>query len=250
LLSNALLVPLLPVYARLTAPADRPQLVSRIRQGLMLSNASMLPLGAVMVALAGPIVSLVYERGAFDHHAASLVGGLLMAYGLGMPAYLARDVLVRVFYALGDGVTPFRWSMAGIGLNAVFDWLLVGAPTPWGLQLPALNFGAPGLVLATVSVNVITCLGLLQALQARLGQMPLQAWFRDTGLLALAAVLGALCGWLLAHGVSWPAGLPGLVLQNVLSGGLALGLYGLLATVFRVPEAAQLLQMVRRKPAS
>ncbi|MFO0103824.1 MAG: murein biosynthesis integral membrane protein MurJ, partial [Cyanobium sp.] len=61
LLSNMLLVPLLPVYARLTAPADRPELVGRIRQGLMLSNASMLPLGALMVALAGPIVALVYE---------------------------------------------------------------------------------------------------------------------------------------------------------------------------------------------
>ena len=36
-----------------------------------------------------------------------------MAYGLGMPAYLARDVLVRVFYALGDGQTPFRVSVAG-----------------------------------------------------------------------------------------------------------------------------------------
>ncbi|MFO0075237.1 MAG: murein biosynthesis integral membrane protein MurJ, partial [Cyanobacteriota bacterium] len=37
LLSNALLVPLLPVYSRLTAPEDRPQLIARIRQGLMLS---------------------------------------------------------------------------------------------------------------------------------------------------------------------------------------------------------------------
>ena len=66
LLSNALLVPLLPVYARLTAPEDRPELVGRIRQGLMLSNASMLPLGALMVALALPIVALIYERGAFN----------------------------------------------------------------------------------------------------------------------------------------------------------------------------------------
>ena len=60
LLSNALLVPLLPVYARLTAHQDRPELIARIRQGLMLSNASMLPLGALMVALAGPIVALIY----------------------------------------------------------------------------------------------------------------------------------------------------------------------------------------------
>ena len=34
LLSNALLVPLLPVYARLTAPQDKPELIGRIRQGL------------------------------------------------------------------------------------------------------------------------------------------------------------------------------------------------------------------------
>ena len=42
-----------------------------------------------------------------DAQAAQLVTALLMAYGLGMPAYLGRDVLVRVFYALGDGTTPF-----------------------------------------------------------------------------------------------------------------------------------------------
>ena len=139
LISNALLVPLLPTFARLTAPADRPQLIERIRQGLMLSAASMIPLGGLFIALGGPIVALVYERGAFDASAAQLVTGLLMAYGLGMPAYLGRDVLVRVFYALGDGTTPFRLSLAGIGLNVVFDWLLVGGPTPLG-QSVAVQF--------------------------------------------------------------------------------------------------------------
>ena len=247
LLSNALLVPLLPVYARLTAPEDRPELVARIRQGLMLANASMLPLGAVMIALAGPIVAVVYERGAFDAGAARLVAGLLMAYGLGMPAYLARDVLVRVFYALGDGTTPFRWSVGGIGLNAVFDWLLVGAPTPWGMQLPALNFGAPGLVLATVAVNVITCLGLLVALSVRLGGLPLRGWARDTLLLLAAASLGGLAALGLAGGVSWPAGLIGRLLQTGLGCGLAFVLYGLVASAFGVPEARQMLNQLRRK---
>ena len=130
ILSNMLLVPLLPVFARLSAPEQRTELIARIRQGVMLSNASMLPLGALMVALAAPIVALVYERGSFDAAAAQLVVGILMAYGLGMPAYLARDVLVRVFYALGDGQTPFRISVAGIGLNVGFDWLLVGRTQP------------------------------------------------------------------------------------------------------------------------
>jgi len=247
LLSNMLLVPLLPVYARLTAPADRPELVGRIRQGLMLSNASMLPLGALMVALAGPIVALVYERGAFDAGAALLVGGLLMAYGVGMPAYLARDVLVRVFYALGDGTTPFRFSVAGIGLNVMFDWLLVGGPTPWGLQLPALNFGAPGLVLATVAVNVLTCLALLLALRQRLGGLPLLAWARDTALLLGASLLAGLVAWALASFVAWPADLFGRLWQTAISGSAGLLLYTAVAWGLRVPEAQQVISQVSAK---
>ena len=245
LLSNALLVPLLPVFARLTAPQDRPELIGRIRQGLMLSNASMLPLGALMVGLAGPIVALIYERGAFNAGAAALVGGLLMAYGLGMPAYLGRDVLVRVFYALGDGTTPFRFSMAGIGLNVIFDWLLVGGPTPWGLQLPALNFGAPGLVLATVAVNVFTCLGLLLALQRRLGGLPLRAWARDSLLLLGAAVVAGLLAWALAASIAWPGGLAGHLLECSLAAAASLLVYGLLASWARVPEMQQLLRQLQ-----
>ena len=253
LLSNALLVPLLPVFARLTAPADRPALIDRIRQGLMLSSASMLPLGALFVALAGPIVALVYERGAFDHQAAVIVTSLLMAYGFGMPVYLGRDVLVRVFYALGDGTTPFRLSVAGIGLNVIFDWLLVGGPTPWGQQLPALNFGAPGLVLATVGVNAITCLALLLALQSRLGGLPLRAWARDSLLLLSAAAVAGGAAWVLASFVVWPQGLAGLGLQLGLSGAMGLALYGWMATAAGVPEAQQLAnqlisQLKRRLP--
>ena len=250
LLSNALLVPLLPVFSRLTAPADRPELIARIRQGLMLSSASMLPLGALMVALAGPIVALIYERGAFNASAAGLVAGLLMAYGVGMPAYLGRDVLVRVFYALGDGTTPFRFSMAGIGLNVIFDWLLVGGPTPWGLQLPALNFGAPGLVLATVVVNLITCLGLMLALQGRLGGLPLRVWARDSLLLLGSACIAGAAAWAMSVLIAWPAHLIGRLLECSFAGGVGLVVYGLVATAARVPEVHQLSRQLRsRLPA-
>jgi putative peptidoglycan lipid II flippase len=247
LISNALLVPLLPTFARLTAPEDRPQLISRIRQGLMLSSASMLPLGALMIALAGPIVDLVYERGAFDAAAGDLVDGLLMAYGLGMAAYLARDVLVRVFYALGDGNTPFRLSLAGIGLNAIADWVLVGGPSPWGLLLPGSNFGAPGLVLATVVVNAVTCTALLLLLRRRLGGLPLLQWTQDNLWLLLAAVAGALLAWAAAHLVVWPQGPARLVLRPAFSGLLGLVAYGLLASWAGVSEVRQLLGGLQRR---
>ena len=250
LISNALLVPLLPTFARLTAPADRPQLIARIRQGMMLSTASMLPLGVLFIALGGPIVALVYERGAFDAQASQLVTALLMAYGLGMPAYLGRDVLVRVFYALGDGTTPFRLSVAGIGLNVLFDWLLVGGPTPWGPQSP-LNFGAPGLVLATVAINTLTCGALLLLLQRRLQDLPLADWSGDAAKLTAAAVLSGLVSWGISHWVTWPGGLVGLLVQVVGSGVIGLVLFGWMGVMLRIPEVEQigdaLLRRVRRR---
>ena len=57
---------------------------------------------------------------------------------------------------------------------------------------------------------------------------------------------GATCWWL-SLAVDWPPGLGGLLLQNVLCSGLAVGLYGLLTSLAGVPEARQLLQMVRRR---
>ena len=246
LISNALLVPLLPTFARLTSPDDRPALVARIRQGLMLSTASMLPLGALFVALGGSIVSLVYARGAFDQQAVQLVTALLMAYGVGMPAYLGRDVLVRVFYALGDGTTPFRLSLAGIGMNVVFDWLLVGGPTPWGPQLP-FNFGAAGLVLATVAINLITCLALLLALQWRLKGLPLRAWGLDGLRLLGAALLAGVAAWALNTWVVWPVDLIGRLLQVTLSAAAGLLTYVGLGRGLGVPEVAEITAPIVRR---
>ena len=246
LISNALLVPLLPTFARLTAPDDQPQLLARIRQGLMLSTASMVPIGALFIALGTPIVALVYERGAFDASAAQLVAALLMAYGLGMPAYLGRDVLVRVFYALGDGTTPFRLSMAGIGLNVIFDWLLVGGPTPWGNQSP-FNFGASGLVLATVAINVLTCLALLLVLKRRMPAMTLIPWGMDTTRLLLAGVLTGCMVWGLSLGVDWPLGWLGLLARVGIPSLLGLACFGLVGSALGVAEVQEIGTMLLRR---
>ena len=246
LISNALLVPLLPTFARLTADDDRPQLIARIRQGLMLSTASMLPLGVLFIALGEPIVALVYERGAFDANAAQLVTALLMAYGLGMPAYLGRDVLVRVFYALGDGNTPFRFSVAGIGLNVLFDWFLVGGPTPWGPQSP-FNFGAPGLVLATVAINTLTCLALVIVLQRRLQALPLGHWAADAARLTVAALLAGVVSWLLSITVTWPADLIGRMVQVGCSGAVGVLVFGWLGSVLSVPEIEEIRAVLLRR---
>ena len=61
------------MFAKLSHPDNWGELKLRIRQGLLLTAVTMLPLGALMVSLAVPIVQIVYQRGAFKQEATQLV---------------------------------------------------------------------------------------------------------------------------------------------------------------------------------
>ena len=159
----------------------------------------------------------MYERGAFDASAAQLVTGLLMAYGLGMPAtsagmcWCASSMPLEMEHA-------FRLSLAGIGLNVVLTgcWWVV---RPLGESV-AVQFRCAGLVLATVAINLLTCLALLVGLQQQVGGLPLRRWgwtccgspspeFWQRGCGILVTVVPGPQGcWACAAGVCpWPAGL-------------------------------------------
>ncbi len=246
LISNALLVPLFPTFAKLAASGDNPALISRLRQGLLISSTSMVGIGAVFIALGNEIVSLIYERGAFDNQAVSVVSGLLIAYGIGMPAYLGRDLLVRFFYAIGDAATPLKVSIISIVLNITFDWSLIGGPTPWGKQLP-FNLGAPGLVLATAAVNFISCAALIFALNQKLNGLPLRQWSFDGLKVLFAGIISGSITWALKTQVLWPQSLLGLIFEILLSGMMCIALFSLISSSLGIKEVQEPLIMIRKK---
>lgn len=238
IISNMILVPLLPIFSRLAAPENWPELKQRIRQGLLLTAITMLPLGALMMTLAVPIVQVVYQRGAFKTQASQLVASLLLAYGFGMFVYLARDVLVRVFYALGDGETPFRISIINIFLNALLDYILVQ------------RFGAPGLVLATVGVNITSTVALLWLLDRKLSGLPLREWSLPILSLTACSVVSGLASW----GVSWgfqqawsTQTLLVQLVQLMVAGLVGLGIFALFATQLKLPEVDIVVSRIRQK---
>ncbi|WP_027268725.1 murein biosynthesis integral membrane protein MurJ [Leptolyngbya sp. PCC 6406] len=230
IISNVILVPFLPIFARLAAPENWPELKDRIRQSLMMTALTMLPLGALIMTLALPIVQVIYERGAFDLGAAEIVTSVLVAYGLGMFVYLARDVLVRVYYALGDAQTPFRISLANIALNAVLDFFFIR----W--------FGAPGLVLATVGVNIISTLAMVVILDRKLNGLPWLAWSRPiAGLTVLSAIAGV-AAWGTRLGLEQVMGEAGFLirlLQLAIAGTVGIALFSVGTLFLRIPEASQ-----------
>jgi len=238
ILSNVILVPLLPVFSRLAAPESWPDLKLRIRQGLLMTAITMLPISALMIALAVPLSRVVYERYAFTEEDSYLTASVLVAYAVGMFFYLGRDVLVRVFYALEDADTPFRISVVNIFLNGVLDFLLVGP------------FGAVGLVLATVGVNLVSMSVMLWVLNRRLNGLPLRQWSGITLNLTIGSVLAGaiaygslrlLANWLGADGFFVQLG------QLAIAGSLGLGAFLLYASRLQLPEFEQVAERIRQR---
>jgi putative peptidoglycan lipid II flippase len=241
IVSNVILVPLLPVFAKLAAPENWSELKQRIRQGLLLTAITMLPMSALMIALAVPLSRVVYERYAFRSDASALTASVLIAYASGMFFYLGRDVLVRVFYALEDGNTPFRISIVNIFLNALLDFLLVG------------RYGAPGLIMSTVTVNIISMLVMLILLDRKLQGLPWRSWGQPTLLLALGSVIAGGISWLTLTGCEQVWGSEGflvLLAELVIAGLAGLGVFVLFAMQMQLPEVDlfvnRILQRFRR----
>ncbi|GAA6623285.1 murein biosynthesis integral membrane protein MurJ [Scytonema sp. NUACC26] len=240
IISSMILVPLLPVFSRLADPKDWHDLKLRIRQGIILSAFTMLPLGALMISLAVPIVRVIYERGAFQKDESQLVASLLVAYGSGMFVYLARDVLVRVFYALGDGETPFRVSSFNIFLNVVLAYIFINI----------LKLGAPGLVLTTVGVNFSSTIMLLFLLHRKIHGLPWLEWS--------VPVVGMTVGSVVAGAASYGTleisqrllgkdGLPIQLLQLCVAGLVGLGIFAAIATWMKIPEVNSFVSRLQQR---
>lgn len=238
IISNVLLVPFLPIFSRLADPENWPELKVRIRQALVLTALTMLPLGAIMVSLSVPIVRVVYERGAFDRNASALVASLLVVYGIGMFFYLGRDVLVRVFYGLGDGDTPFRISVINIFLKALLNFIFVQP------------FGAPGLVLSTMGVNFTSMVMLLWFLNRKLNGLPLREWGMPLLALTGGSVIAGFVSWGTNYGLQQILGSEGLLvqlLQLCVAGLVGLCLFGFFATKLKLPEVDIFVARIRQK---
>ena len=238
IVSNIVLVPFFPVFSRLAEPALWPDLKLRIRQSLMLVALTMLPISALIITLAKPVVTVAYQYGAFDEDSVEIVSSLLMAYAVGMFVYLARDIMVRVFYALGDGQTPFRISLVNILVNFALDYVFLN----W--------MGASGLVIATIGVNLVSLIAMTALLNKKIGGLPLAQWTGALFAVFAASMASGLFCWLTLGGLASIFGVEGFtanLLQMCIAGTVGAVAFVLIIVVLKIPEAELLIRQVRQR---
>lgn len=125
----------LPSFSRHAAAGKMEDLKSSISFSLRLMLFLTIPSTLALMVLNLPIISVLFERGAFNAEAAARTGEALFFYGMGLWAFSVVRVFVQSFYALQDAKWPMRAAMIAFAVNLIFSLLLMHPMKHKGLAL-------------------------------------------------------------------------------------------------------------------
>ncbi len=78
-----------------------------------------LPAAAALIAIPGPLISVLFERGAFTAEDSAATALALAIYGFGLPAFVLLKTVTPLYFAREDTRTPFRFAVVSMVINAV-----------------------------------------------------------------------------------------------------------------------------------
>jgi putative peptidoglycan lipid II flippase len=182
-----------PSLAALAAQNDmdgfRARLSGAMRGVLFLSFPAMMGL----IALGGPLITLLFERGAWTDVHTRATHTALIAYAVGMAGHSLLEVLSRAFYALGDTWTPVRIGVAAMISNIALSVFFVQFVTDRE-SLESAPFVA--LALANSLTTLAESAALWWRMRRRINGVEDRAVIASAGrALIAAAVMGVLVGF-------------------------------------------------------
>ena len=133
--SQALAFVLFPFLARDAAMGAIDSIRRRTALALRLNLFVLLPASVGFALLSVPIIVVLFERGPFGPDSVTQTSAALVFFSLGLAAQAATALLVRVFYALQDVITPLKISLAVIAVNLGTNVILVHLLEQRGLAL-------------------------------------------------------------------------------------------------------------------
>jgi len=229
----------LPLMSRQAARGEQAAMLGTLNFALRQVAFITMPAAVGLILLRTEVVSVLFERGAFDRASTTATAAALAAYCIGLVAFAGIRVVAPSFFALRDTRTPV--FTAALALVVYIAGCLLLIPV----------FGHAGIALAnslSAYLNVGLLLILLRRRVGALGGRKLAA-----SVLRLAAACGVM-GWVVwGLRVRWfPPLESGFFVRAAWLGGIiAIGAmtYLAAAAVLRVPELGELRQLrARRAP--
>jgi putative peptidoglycan lipid II flippase len=220
---------LLPDLSRRLRAGDLKGGRDSFNRGTEFALALTVPAAVALVAIALPLTTVLFQRGAFGSDDAANTALALAAYGVGLPAFVLHKVLQPLFYAREDTRRPFRYAVISMLVNAGFA---VGFMPVMGFMAAALATTVAGWVMVWQLWAGSRAMGEAAQTDARLRQ-------RVPRMVAASALMGC-CLWAGAMLLGPALGTPGLR-YAALAGLVAMGIvtyfgFGTLLGAFRLAD--------------
>ena len=136
----------LPAMSRAATSGITKEFKHTLHNGLGLIGFLVLPSTLVLVMLAEPVISVIYERGNFAAHDRIQTAIALRSYGYGLLFYAAAKIIQPAFYAIDRRWVPMIVSLCSVGINFGLNWYFV-FKLGWGHGALALTSS----VIATIN---------------------------------------------------------------------------------------------------
>lgn len=213
------------------ARGDSASIARRLRDGLRMLGFLLLPISAGLFVLAEPLARFTLRYGVMDERGAMLVGGIIKAFAIGLPAYSLFLVVTRGFYALGDARTPTLWNLGTVLITSISGAALF-------LEASGGDW-VPGLAAGHSIGFLIGATFLTRALFRRLGESLERSTVVSLGRSAATALVAGIVMFLFLR--SWaPAGRADSFLAFAVAVILGSGAYLAAAAWARAPELASI----------
>ncbi len=236
--SVAVAAVLFPTLSRLVAAGDMRGFRHAVASGTRQIAFLLVPAAAACIALAEPIVRLLYQHGAWTAQDTEGSAQALQAFSVGLAANGVLLLLNRAFFSLRRVWLPTWVALGNLVLNTALLLVLYDTAGVWGIAL------------ATSISNLATVVVSWRLLRDRVGDLELHETLSSLALVVVASGLLAAVSWATWALLDDALG-EEIVAQAISVGlGLAAGAAAYLGAsrLLRIPEAALALSVLRRRP--
>jgi putative peptidoglycan lipid II flippase len=225
-----------PTLARFAARREYANLSATMANGMRQILLLLIPAAAAVLVLSVPMTRLVYQRGEFDAEQTHLVAQALFWFSFSLPFNGLFLLMSRTFFSLQRPWVPTAIAGINLGVTAIVA-LALYAP-----------FGVGGIVVGTVVATVASVVAQAVILRDQLGGIELGRLIDTAVRVTLAAAILAGVAYLVWYGLDQAIGRSTPAQLVSVGGGLLAGAGAYFAAVLalRVPEARQIVRLVRR----
>jgi len=117
---------LLPLLSRQLKSGQEAGALHSQNRALEFALLLTVPAAAALTVIAEPVISVLFERGAFGAAEAKATSAALAAYATGLPAYVMIKALTPGYFARGDTKTPVKVAAATTVINLLLNLALMG----------------------------------------------------------------------------------------------------------------------------